>query len=578
MWTGSIRSERKWKHLSFAEKSVRRGVPALLFLAGGVLGSLILQPYMGHAYVVLLLAAARASGWFGRRTIGVASGILATVSVEYVFVAPAIGFGVRAEQLFELSIFGVAAVGIGWLSGAWSVTRERLTENRDQFRTLLDGVKDYAVFLLDEEGRIATWNSGAQRLKGYTAEEVLGRKTDAFYSAEEVEKGKPVDLLAQAAERGSIHTEGWRTRKDGTRFWAEVTITALFEESGHVKGYAKTTRDITELKKSQEALEAKEEELRIVVESAPDAVLMTDEMGTIIFVNGRGESMFGYLRTELLGRKVEVLVPSKNRGAHIGKRVGYQQSPHTRPMGMGLDLNGVRKDGTEFPVEISLSPVESGQKRRFIASIRDISERRMLEQELQNTKIQELAQIMIRDLDGRILRWNMGMERMYGYTREEAEGKMAHRMLKTEFPKLLESMEAEFLRTGYWEGELVHRTKDGKKLIVNSNWVLHKDKDGNPWRVLESSTDVTALKDAEEKARELNRALERQNADLILAKALIEAQTQKIAIAAKMSALRRHTPLFRLHTHPLTVSPLLPCLLPQYLGGLVHLCPCVVGV
>src|SRR5207248_5049914 len=178
-----------------------------------------------------------------------------------------------------------------------------------------------------------------------------------------------------------------------------------------------------------------------------------------------------------------------------------------------------------------------GQKRRYIASIRDISERRMLEQELQNTKIQELAQIMIRDLDGRILRWNMGMERMYGYTREEAEGKMAHRMLKTEFPKLLESMEAEFLRTGYWEGELVHRTKDGKKLIVNSNWVLHKDKDGNPWRVLESSTDVTALKDAEEKARELNRALEGQNADLIQAKALIEAQTQKIAIAAKMSAL-----------------------------------------
>jgi PAS domain S-box-containing protein len=159
------------------------------------------------------------------------------------------------------------------------------------------------------------------------------------------------------------------------------------------------------------------------------------------------------------------------------------------------------------------------------------------ERELQNTRIQDLAQILIRDLDGRIVRWNTGMERMYGYTRGEAEGTIAHQLLKTVFPKLLGTIEAELLRTGYWEGELEHRTKDGTKIMVTGNWVLHKDKEGKPWRVLESSTDVTALKRAEEKARELNQVLEQQNADLKLAKAMIEAQTQKIAIAAKMSAL-----------------------------------------
>ena len=533
---GSFRSERKWKHLSIAEKSVRRGVPALLFLAGGVFGSLILQPYIPNAYVVLLLLASGASGWLGRKGIGIATGIVATASVRYLFLIPATGSRLRTDQWLELMVFGLAAIGVGWLSGTRSESQELLTDSRDQLRVLLDGVNDYAVFLLDEKGQVATWNTGAQRIHGYTAEEVLGRSTSPFYAVEEAAKGKPRELLAQAAERGSIRTEGWRTRKDGTRFWAEVTITALFEDTGHIKGYAKTTKDITAFRKAQEALEAKEEELRIVVESAPDAVLMTDEMGTIIFVNGRAESMFGYSRAELLGRKVEVLVPTKNRGAHIGRRAGYQQQ-HTRPMGIGLDLNGLRKDGTEFPVEISLSPVDSRKERRFIASVRDISERRLLERELQNTKIQELAQILVREMDGRIVRWNAGMERMYGYTRAEAEGKFAHQLLKTEFPGIMESLEGELLRTGYWEGELVHRTKNGKKIIVNSNWVLHKDKDEKPWRVLESSTDVTALKDAEEKARELNGTLEKQNADLIVAKALIEAQTQRIAIAAKMSAL-----------------------------------------
>jgi PAS domain-containing protein len=143
-------------------------------------------------------------------------------------------------------------------------------------------------------------------------------------------KGHHGELLAQAARRGSERIEGWHLGKDGAGFWAEVTITALFQDNGHVRGYCKTTRDVTELKRSQEVLEAKEEELRVVVESAPDAVLVTDERGTIVFVNGRAETMFGYGREELLGKNLEVLVPAKNHAAHIGRRAGYQQEPHIR--------------------------------------------------------------------------------------------------------------------------------------------------------------------------------------------------------------------------------------------------------
>ncbi len=485
----------------------------------------------------MLLIAVSGCGWVGQRTIGVMAGVVATAAVEYFFLKSTMSFRLDGHQYLELTIFGIAAIGIGLCSGAWSAARERLTASRDQFRVLLDGVKDCAVFLLDAAGRVATWNTGAQRMHGYTAEEMLGRSTETFYGAEEIQAGKPKELLAQAAERGSVHIEGWRTRKDGVRFWAEVTITALFDETGCLTGYAKTTRDVTELKSSHEALAAKEEELQVVVESAPDTVLMTDETGTILFVNGRVEQMFGYRCEELLGQKVEVLVPAKYRGGHIGKRVGFQQHPHTRPMGMGLDLNGLRKDGSEFPVEISLSPVKSSHARRFIASVRDISERRNTEQELQNTRLQDLAQTMIREMDGQILRWNTGMERMYGYTRAEAERTTSHQLLETIFPMLLSDINSTLLRTGYWEGELIHRTKAGKIITVNSSWVLHRDKSGNPWRVIETNADITALKEAEARASELNRLLEQQNADLTKAKELIEAQTQKIAIAAKMSAL-----------------------------------------
>jgi PAS domain S-box-containing protein len=528
---------RKWKQMSMAERIVRRAAPTILILAIGVFASLLLQQVMPHAYVELLLLATAGCGWIGKRAAGVSAGILATASIEIFFLSPLQNFRPDQSGYGELALLAVAAVSVGWFSGSWSTNRDELRRNWDQYRILLDGVKDYAVFLLDEKGHVATWNSGAQRINGYSEQEILGKSTDVFYTAEEVAAGKPQEILIMAAERGSVRTEGWRCRKDGTRFWAEVTIVALFEETGHIRGYAKTTRDVTELRKSQEALGAKEEEMRVLVESAPDAVLMTDERGTIIFVNSRAETMFGYGRQELLGQQVEMLVPTDMRGAHTERRAGYQRLPHTRPMGMGLDLNGLKKDGSEFPVEISLSPVTLGKERRSIASVRDISERRTVEQELQNTKIHDLAQIMIRDLDGQILRWSLGMERIYGYSRTDAEGQISHELLQTIFPGTLGNIEAVLLRTGYWEGELVHTTKTGKKIMVTSNWVLHRDKGGNPWRVLESSSDVTALKEAEEQARKLNRELEQQNADLIVAKALIEAQTQTIAITAKMSAL-----------------------------------------
>src|SRR5439155_22319030 len=200
-----------------------------------------------------------------------------------------------------------------------------------------DGIKDYAVFLLDSDGKVATWNAGAQRITGYSASEVLGKSHSIFYSpAEEASPRKPHELLQEAAKQGTMQIQGFRARKDGTRYWAEVSITTLYTNDGRVRGYAKTVRDISELRANREALEAKEEELRAVVEYAPDAVLMANESGTILFANAVAASMFGYSLKELLGNKIEMLVPMSKRGGHTAHREKFQREPHRRPMGMGL--------------------------------------------------------------------------------------------------------------------------------------------------------------------------------------------------------------------------------------------------
>lgn len=534
---GEFTSRSDWKYTNHFADHFRHALLTTMFVALALCGSLALQPIVPAAYVALFTAACGVAGWLGGRSYGVSSGVVASLCVSYFFLAPLGSFQVGPESLPSATMFCAGAIGAGWLSGEWRRSRDHLKESREQFRLLLDGVKDHAVFLLDPEGRVATWNNGAQRIKGFQASEILGKHHSVFYSPQEIAQEKPQDLLRAAAKQGAVRTQGFRVRKDGSRFWAEIAITALYENDGTVRGFAETTRDISELRANRDALEAKEGELRAVVEYSPDAFLMVNEHGVILFANNGAAAMFGYSLEELVGMRVEQLVPLSKRASHMVHRENYQRKPHRRPMGMGLELFAVRKDGSEFPVEISLGPVESSLERRFVASVRDITERRLMERELQDRKIQELAQLMICDLDGRIMHWNAGMTRLYGYSSAEAEGANSHDLLRTSFPMPLKQIDANLLQSGYWEGELVHRRKDGELLYVNSLRVLHRDKDGKPSRVLESSVDITALKQAEERARQLNRELEKQNSDLTLAKAVIEAQTQRIAVNAKMSAL-----------------------------------------
>src|SRR5689334_20310553 len=150
------------------------------------------------------------------------------------------------------------------------------------YRLLVESVSDYAIFALNPGGYVRTWNEGAARLKGYNHAEILGRHFSAFYPPEDVAAGKPNRLLETAARLGRVEDEGWRVRKDGSRFWANVVITALHDELGRLVGYAKVTRDLTERRLAEEALRESEERFRLIVEGVKDyAIFMLDPTGHV---------------------------------------------------------------------------------------------------------------------------------------------------------------------------------------------------------------------------------------------------------------------------------------------------------
>jgi PAS domain S-box-containing protein len=256
----------------------------------------------------------------------------------------------------------------------------RLSEER--FRLLVSGVKDYAILMLDPEGHVASWNDGAERIKGYRAEEIIGHHFSRFYPPEDVESGKPPYELKVAAERGRFEDEDWRVRKDGSRFWANVIITALRDETGQLRGFGKVTRDMTERKKIEQTLQASEERFRNLAETANDAIISADAKGRIIYVNRATEQAFRYSDKELIGQPLTLLMPERFRNSHLEGFERFLKTGEAHVIGRTLELEGQRKDGTMFPIEISLSSWRTAEGVFFTGILSDITERKLAEEEM----------------------------------------------------------------------------------------------------------------------------------------------------------------------------------------------------
>ncbi len=269
---------------------------------------------------------------------------------------------------------------------AYHRTQQALSESEERFRLLLEGAPDYAIFMLDPDGRIVSWNDGAQRIGGWTAEEALGNHFSILYPAER----NPQRELELAVAQGAFKDEGERVRKDGSVFYADVQITPLYDDEGRLRSYAKVIRDITERKRAERELMASEARLRATIEGAVDAIVTIDESGAMLSLNSAALRLFGYELAETIGRNVKMLMPEPFHGEHDRYLSEYQRTGEAKIIGSGRDVSGRRKDGSIFPLELTISEATNGGHRLFIGFMRDLTERHKAEARMQRLRVDRL--------------------------------------------------------------------------------------------------------------------------------------------------------------------------------------------
>lgn len=355
---------------------------------------LLFSPFTGQHPFLLLAGAVMVSAWFGGLGPGLLTTVLATMVADYFFLIPVGSFtGVNLHAV-PLILFALQGILISSLVEALRSARERaeastgealthqenLRRSEERFRLVLEGVKDYAIFMLDPEGHVATWNEGAERLYGYTAQEIMG-KHFALYTQEDPKHEYAERELALAAAEGRYEEEGVRVRKDGSRFWASVLVTALRDEEGNLRGFSKIVRNITESKETEKKLRENEELYRSVVEQAAENIFLVEvKTRRIIRANAALHHSLGYSTEELSRLTLYDIVAHDHE--NIERHVHSILEEGHCYIG---ERQYCRKDGSLIDVEVNASAISYGGRKVMCVVAHDVTERKRAEVALRHS-------------------------------------------------------------------------------------------------------------------------------------------------------------------------------------------------
>jgi two-component system, LuxR family, sensor kinase FixL len=267
---------------------------------------------------------------------------------------------------------------------------EALSDSEERLRLLIDCAKDYAIFMLDPEGRVISWNEGARRTIGYDTHEIVGQHFSVFFTRDEVMANAPQHNLSEALRSGLLQEEGERVKKDGMRILVSALTSVLFGPNGGLKGYAIIIRDITETKLAEHALRTSETLLRAVVDGSPDAIVAINGDGIVQSVNGNGIKMFGYERQEIVGSNVKILIPD-HYGNHDLHLKGYLQNGRRQVLDAEREVEGRRKDGSIFPLGLLVTETTYADMPLFVGFLRDLSDRREIETRIKQLQGERLS-------------------------------------------------------------------------------------------------------------------------------------------------------------------------------------------
>jgi PAS domain S-box-containing protein len=371
-----------------------------------------------------------------------------------------------------------------------------LCAHDEQLELLIDAFKDAAIWTSDGMGRIASWNSGARRLLGFTEVQIVGEPLSTLYTVEDVQLGIPEKELELAREFGSFTGEGRRIHATQDSFWASTRIVALRDPAGSLRGFAHIVRDITDNKRV--------DELRLMSELALNAMVLVNARGEILQINPQTEKLFGYSAEELIGRPIEIFVPEAFSKHHPAYRNAFFANPAVRAMGAGRDLFARRKDGVEFPVEIGLNPIHTAQGLVVLASIVDISERKRAEKRFRlAVESAPSAMIMVNEA-GVIVLVNLQTERLFGYTRDQLLGQSIEILVPDRFkeahPAMLRQFFAEPAARPIGAGrDLRGRRRDGTEFPAEIGLTPIETDEGA--LVLSAVVDITERLQSEERMR-----------------------------------------------------------------------------